>query len=124
MSPISTVRDFFQAWDQKQGFEIGVRRHFAPDCAYENVGLSKTTGPDEAIGFIHAFQQQMPFERITIEDLLIVADGDTVMTERIDHFWSADGKRMASIRLMGVFIVRNGKITAWRDYFDPAPLKG
>lgn len=124
MSAVATVRDFLQTWDQKSGFEIGVRQYLTPDCDYENVGLSRTTGPEEAIGFINAFKQQMPFERITITDMLIVADGDTVMTERTDHFWSADGKLIASVRLMGVFVVRNGQISAWRDYFDPTPLKG
>ena len=31
--------------------------------------------------------------------------------------WSSEG-RSASLRIAGVFEVRDGVITAWRDYFD------
>jgi limonene-1,2-epoxide hydrolase len=46
----------------------------------------------------------------------IVADGDVVLTERVDHF--AVGETHVSVPCMGVFELRNGKITAWRDYWD------
>ena len=49
----------------------------------------------------------------------IVADGDVVMTERVDHFQVGD--RRISVPCMGVFELRDGKIAAWRDYWD---LKG
>jgi len=26
--------------------------------------------------------------------------------------------------VMGIFELADGKIAAWRDYFDPSPLKG
>ena len=46
----------------------------------------------------------------------IIADGDVVMTERVDHFQIGD-KRI-SVPCMGIFELRNGKIAAWRDYWD------
>lgn len=46
----------------------------------------------------------------------IVADGDVVMTERVDHFL-VENKRI-SVPCMGTFELRNGKIAAWRDYWD------
>jgi limonene-1,2-epoxide hydrolase len=45
-----------------------------------------------------------------------VASGDVVMNERVDRFENA-GKEM-SIPVVGVFVVRDGKIAEWRDYFD------
>jgi limonene-1,2-epoxide hydrolase len=42
-----------------------------------------------------------------------------VMNERTDRFKLANG-RWAALRVMGVFELRNGKILAWRDYFDMA----
>jgi len=45
-----------------------------------------------------------------------VAVGDLVFTERTDHFLTA-GKAVA-LPVAGVFELRNGKIAAWRDYFD------
>ena len=46
----------------------------------------------------------------------IVADGDVVLTERVDHFLV--GETRVSVPCMGVFELRDGKIAAWRDYWD------
>ncbi len=46
----------------------------------------------------------------------IVADGNVVMTERVDNFMA--GKNRISVPCMGVFELRDGKIAAWRDYWD------
>jgi limonene-1,2-epoxide hydrolase len=46
----------------------------------------------------------------------IVADGDVVLTERVDVFVLPNGK--VELPVMGTFEVRDGKIAAWRDYFD------
>jgi limonene-1,2-epoxide hydrolase len=48
----------------------------------------------------------------------IVADGDVVLTERVDTF--EIGGRTITLPVMGTFEVRDGKIAAWRDYFDLA----
>jgi len=47
----------------------------------------------------------------------IVAEGDTVLTERVDRF-KVGGATQISVPCMGVFELRDGKITAWRDYWD------
>jgi limonene-1,2-epoxide hydrolase len=46
----------------------------------------------------------------------MVADGNIVVTERVDHFLVDD--RRVSVPCMGIFELREGKITAWRDYWD------
>jgi limonene-1,2-epoxide hydrolase len=46
----------------------------------------------------------------------IVADGNIVMTERIDNFQVGDSR--VSVPCMGTFELRDGKIAAWRDYWD------
>jgi limonene-1,2-epoxide hydrolase len=46
----------------------------------------------------------------------IVADGDVVMTERVDHFLV--GNKPVRVACMGIFELRQGKIAAWRDYWD------
>jgi limonene-1,2-epoxide hydrolase len=38
------------------------------------------------------------------------------MTERVDTFKLSD--KSFELPVMGTFEVRNGKINAWRDYFD------
>jgi limonene-1,2-epoxide hydrolase len=42
-----------------------------------------------------------------------------VLTERVDNFDLAGGKKL-SLPVMGTFEIENGKIQAWRDYFDLA----
>jgi limonene-1,2-epoxide hydrolase len=42
---------------------------------------------------------------------------DVVLTERLDVFRFEDG-RTIELPVMGTFELREGKIAAWRDYFD------
>ena len=44
--------------------------------------------------------------------------GNLVFTERVDRFTM--GGRKIDLPVAGVFEIRNGKIAAWRDYFDMA----
>jgi limonene-1,2-epoxide hydrolase len=39
-----------------------------------------------------------------------------VVTERVDHFLA--GNKRISVPCMGIFELRDGKIAAWRDYWD------
>ena len=48
----------------------------------------------------------------------VVADGDVVLTERVDTFQMGD--KTVALEVMGTFELRDGKIAAWRDYFDMA----
>ena len=50
----------------------------------------------------------------------LASDGATVLTERTDIF-TIKGKS-APLPVMGAFHVTEGKITAWRDYFDMAQV--
>jgi len=45
-----------------------------------------------------------------------------VMNERTDHL-NFNGKQV-ELPVMGIFELSNGKIKAWRDYFDMEKLKG
>ncbi len=43
-------------------------------------------------------------------------DAGAVLTERTDRFRFGD--KPIEVPVMGIFELQNGKITAWRDYFD------
>ena len=45
-----------------------------------------------------------------------VAQGDAVMNERNDRFLVGD--RWIELPVAGLFVLRDGKIALWRDYFD------
>jgi len=68
-----------------------------------------------------AFIKQMgPFlTKLKAVDWVIVRShvmGPMVINERIDHFYAQDSKYDHHPRIVGMFIVRNGLITVWRDY--------
>lgn len=50
--------------------------------------------------------------------LHIAAAGNVVLAERLDKF--VIGDRSVELPVAGVFEVRDGKISVWRDYFDMA----
>lgn len=54
---------------------------------------------------------------VDVDVIHMVAEGPIVMTERIDYFTREDGTTI-SLPMMGVIVVHDGLIPAWRDYFD------
>ena len=122
MTALDTAQAFMAAWQTPNNIAAAINKYFSADCRYENVGMSKTTGPAEAIAFFASFSQQLPFVSIDIDMLSIAAVGDTVLMERIDYLKGADGQTLLTLQLMGVMKVKDGKIYEWRDYFDTAPF--
>ena len=60
-------------------------------------------------------------ERVDWKILHQVDAGDVVMNERVDDFYFPEGmfaQTHTSTRVVGVFELRDGKIAAWRDYYD------
>jgi len=49
--------------------------------------------------------------------LHILSSDNLVMMERLEWIGTKRGK--TELPIMGVFELRGGKLTAWRDYFDP-----
>ena len=87
---------------------------FSDDAVYHNIPLDPVNGRDAIRDTIGMFLGMA--DKVWFDTLHIVADGPIVMTERIDHF--AQGDRDIALPVMGAFEVNDGKITAWRDYFD------
>jgi len=122
-APTQIVEDFLAMWDRPGGFAEAVTRYFTDETRYENIGMSDTTGIEEALAFIAAFEADVGAGVVVrVTTLATAANGDTVMNERIDEVVAPDGTVIHAIRLMGIFTVSDGKITAWRDYFDTAAL--
>ena len=121
-TPTETVKTFLAMWETPGGFDKAFRTYFTADTVYENVGMSSTTGPDEAMAVMDGFSTGFGMATMWVENLHVSESGGAVLTERIDHARDAQGKTIMSIRVMGVFEVKDGKIVAWRDYFDTAGL--
>jgi limonene-1,2-epoxide hydrolase len=88
------------------------------DCEYDNVPITKVFGREAMIQILSDF-----LAAATKVEWLIhhqVSNGDmehgVVMNERTDRF-EMDG-RWIELDIAGLFVVSNGKIALWRDYFD------
>ena len=117
--PGALVQSLADAWGAADLDTI--MAHFTDDCVYENVGMGSMSGADEIRAGIEGFLAMGSFHFDTLRQ---VVDGDLVMNERIDTITLAGGDGEIALRLMGVFEVRDGRIAAWRDYFDSAPFTG
>jgi limonene-1,2-epoxide hydrolase len=116
------VTRFLKAWEPVHGFRKAMPEYLSADVEYENVGMTNTRGLDDAIKTIEGFVQGLGFASMIVQMRSIASHGSTVLTERVDDLYDAHGRRLAGLRVMGVFEVHDGKITAWRDYFDSAAL--
>jgi limonene-1,2-epoxide hydrolase len=50
-----------------------------------------------------------------------VGEADVVMNERFDRFLV--GGRWIEVPVAGLFVLRDGRIALWRDYFDAATYR-
>ncbi|MFA7554345.1 MAG: limonene-1,2-epoxide hydrolase family protein [Spongiibacteraceae bacterium] len=123
MTPTRIVTNFFDCWAQgREKIFQSMHDYLAPSAVWENVGLSRTVGPEEAEAAFQAFEPMQNCQRIDVEYIAIAEQGEMVLTERIDHLIDAEGNAFASIRVAGILKVEQGKITEWRDYFDATPF--
>lgn len=119
-TPTETVMQFLEMLEKPGGFAEAIRAYFTPTTRYLNVGMSDTTGIEDTLTFVDGFMATTRTSWMRAEMLALAATGDSVLTERIDHLYDADGKLVMSLAVMGIFEVAHGKVTAWRDYFDTA----
>jgi limonene-1,2-epoxide hydrolase len=111
MTPIETVRAFIAALNAMKLEDAWAL--LADDVVYHNIPLAPVTGP----AMVKAVFDQIPMTGMDWETHAMAASGNAVLTERTDRFTLMDG-RTVSLRVMGTFEVVDGRITAWRDYFD------
>ena len=111
-SALEVVNDFMAAW--KRGNIDELMSFFAEDAVYHNIPVPPVKGRAAIREAFLGFAKHMD----GIELLLThtAAAGNVVFNERIDRFtWK--GKTL-DLPVCGVFEVRDGKITAHRDYFN------
>jgi len=111
---IALVRAFCGAFARRDADEI--LAYFTEDAVYHNMPMPAMTGKPAIRSVLQMFLGPATFAEFEV--LHIAQNGDVVLTERIDRFEVA-GKKI-ELPVMGTFEVRDGKIAAWRDYFDMA----
>lgn len=83
------------------------------NLVYENVGFPTIRGRARALKLFKSMEGRAGFE---VKIHRIAVNGSTVLTERTDVL--AIGPVRLQFWVCGVFEVRDGRITLWRDYFD------
>ena len=88
--------------------------YFTDDAVYHNIPVEPAVGREAILGLLNMFLT--PAEGVEFRVRNIVANGDIVLTERVDVFRLPNAT--IELPVMGTFEVKDGKIAAWRDYFD------
>jgi limonene-1,2-epoxide hydrolase len=106
------VRRFCAAFARRDIEEI--LSFFTDDAIYHNIPMAPAVGPDQIRATLEAFVPGSP--TMEFEILAMASNGAVVMTERVDRM-TFNG-RPVELPVAGVFEIEDGKIRAWRDYFD------
>ena len=106
------VRRFIESWSHLDAAELAA--YFTEDGTYHNVPLAPVTGRANIEAMIRAVIASWSETRWEIVTLL--SAGNVVVAERIDR--TRAGERSVDLPIVGVFELEEGKIRAWRDYFD------
>ena len=130
---LAAVRPLLAAWDESK---IGYDHFLADDCVYELAGFPVLRDKHEILDFLfrggmpqiaerYGNQRLLEIRRLQVELVHLVAQGNVVFTERIDHHFTTVGEDVLTPRIVGVmeFDV-DARCTGWRDYHDPAYFLG
>jgi len=111
-APAEVVRTFLlalQAGDLDSALEL-----LAEDVRYINVSLPTVRGRGRVERLFRSVYARGGRFRVHFHG--IAADGDVVLTDRTDEV--GIGRFEQRLWVYGRFIVKDGKITVWRDSFD------
>lgn len=117
-SPLETVKTFLETLGKKD-YGAGAAM-VSDDCEYTNPApLGTVHGP---AGIRRVLE---PFFAPTLENQFVwkhtAVEGSTVFVERVDRHHLPHG--WVELPVTGVFEVRNGRVTVWRDYFDVSAIR-
>jgi len=90
------------------------------EVVYHNIPVEPVRGAEAVIATLRQFLG-------TAEELqwvvhMSAADGEVVFNERTDR--ALRGGKWSDLPVAGVFVVRDGRVREWRDYFDLATAMG
>ena len=112
------VLAFIDLWNRRD--LDGLLAAMAHDCVYHNIPWAPLVGYAairEGLSLFVADAAEIDWQVLHIAE---GADG-LVLTERLDRFLLAG--QWLEMPVMGIFQLRDGLITHWRDYFDSAQFQ-
>jgi limonene-1,2-epoxide hydrolase len=116
-SPDELVTEFCKLWASPDPDQLA--DYFTEDAVYHNIPMEPVAGRKAIKQFIAGFTAG--FDGIDFQVHRQISDGNVVMNERTDVMRRKDGGEIP-LPVTGVFEVVDGRIAAWRDYFDLATV--
>jgi limonene-1,2-epoxide hydrolase len=113
MDAAMVVREFCGLMAERDAESL--RPYLADNAIYQNVGMPAEVGADAIVANL-AGQFAMFPDTYAYEMKNMGVDGDVVLTERLDYIGTSDNPK--ALPVMGTFVVRDGKIARWHDYWD------
>jgi len=116
------VEDFWADLYRRDFDAVGAR--FAPDGEYTDMPTPAedvARGPEQIAARLRLGLG--PLSAISHDVRLIVCEGDTAVTEHVEHWEWPSGER-ASLPFVSVQQVRDGMFVRWWDYWDLGTLMG
>jgi limonene-1,2-epoxide hydrolase len=113
-SPQSVVRRFLAAWEGWPNVD-DIASFFADDAVF----IDGPRGVHRGIAAIRSeleAEAAMGFRNLRADISSLVADGGTVMLERVDNF--TIGGKPFSMEVMAAFEIGDGRIKRWRESYD------
>ncbi len=114
MSNYETISSFCDTWATRD--IDALMDYFADDAVYHNIPMDPpNVGKDMIRGVIEMFMKDPTAVTFEVHHQAESPNG-VVLNERTDTFHIRE--HVIALRVMGTFELVDGKITAWRDYFD------
>jgi limonene-1,2-epoxide hydrolase len=110
------VRRFMAAWECRDSAFIV--DSLSDDAVYHSIPLTPLVGKAAIAAWVSGFAD-VPPGRLVVHHQ--IAAGNIVMNERTDYI-TLNGVPV-TLPICGTFELNEGKIRAWREYFDLTPAK-
>lgn len=108
------IQEFCDAWKERD--VDAILAYFHDDAVYHNIPIEPAVGPEAIRAVVEMFVPPADAIEFEVHHIFSNPNGDIVFTERTDRF--VIGGKTIDLPVAGVFELRDGKIAAWRDYFD------
>jgi limonene-1,2-epoxide hydrolase len=90
-------------------------RLFTSDTIYHNMSMAPLRGAEGVRSVMEPFIANSEQIEWTVQRIALTEQGD-VFAERTDRFMMH--AKWMSLPVVGVFVIRDGRIMLWRDYYD------
>ena len=107
------VEAFVKAFNEKN--LEAIMAFFEEDAIYHNIPVDPVRGAEAIKATLSGFLDMSTEIDWVVHQLAENSEG-CVLTERTDRFLI--GEKWIEIKVMGTFEIHDGRIRAWRDYFD------